>query len=105
MTKLSKVEHAIEKLVKVTAKPQPISITSTELDEVSAFGSYVVAQLQALPPRSRLILQDKMKSLITKERLKIIVSPDPSPMLSAASWLYVGYMKKMMTMSIAIHCT
>lgn len=88
MTKLSRVENAIAKLQKITDKPRSASTSSTETDEVSAFGTLVATQLRTLPTRNRITLQDKILSLISQERLKLSESPRESPMLYSSPSLY-----------------
>lgn len=86
VSKLSKVEGAIEKLQKIT-ESRPSTSNKVQPDEVDVFGKYVAAQLRDLPMRNRLTCQDKIQSMLTKERLKLLESPrpSPSPMLSGTS--------------------
>ncbi|KAB0802688.1 hypothetical protein PPYR_04874 [Photinus pyralis] len=62
----------------------PIKAPSHEVD---VFGAYVAAQLRDLPMRNRLSCQDKIQTMLTKERLKLLdpPRPPPSPMLSGTS--------------------
>lgn len=86
VSKLSKVEGAIAKLQKITENRVSTS-NKVQPDEVDVFGKYVAAQLRDLPMRNRLVCQDKIQSMLTKERLKLLESPRPSasPMLSGTS--------------------
>lgn len=84
LSKLSKVEGAIEKLQKLTEN-RP-STSRAPMDEVDAFGKYVTAQIRDLPLVHRLKLQEKIQTLISKERLKLLEGPSrESPMISGSS--------------------
>lgn len=89
LSKLSKVEGAIEKLQKLTEnRPRP-STSFAPMDEVGAFGKYVSAQIKDLPLVDRLRLQDKILTLISRERLKLLEGPSrQSPMISGSSSNY-----------------
>lgn len=77
-SKLSKVEEAIEKLRKITDS-RPSTSNQVQLDEADIFGKYVAVQLRGLPLRNQLAFQDKIQSMLTKERLKLLESRTPSP--------------------------
>lgn len=89
LSKLNKVESAIEKLQKLSEGRSSMS-NKPRADEVDVFGTYVAAQLRDLPLKNRLTCQDKIQSMLTKERLKLLDPPqaDRSPMLSAPSSYY-----------------
>lgn len=76
------MENAIEKLNKITAN-RP-SATNYQADEAEVFGKYVATQLRELPIKNRLTLQDKIQSMLTRERIALLPStPSPfSPMIS-----------------------
>ncbi|XP_031336096.1 uncharacterized protein LOC116182403 [Photinus pyralis] len=86
ISKLSKVESAIDKLQKISESRSPVPIKAPS-HEVDVFGAYVAAQLRDLPMRNRLSCQDKIQTMLTKERLKLLdpPRPPPSPMLSGTS--------------------
>lgn len=83
LSKLSKVENVIDKLQKLTDNRPSVS-KAIPADEVELFGKYVATQLRDLPIRNRLILQDKIQSMLTRERLSLLSATPPqySPMLS-----------------------
>lgn len=85
-SKLSQIEVAIEKLQKITDGRPSIS-NKIYRDEAEIFGKYVAAQLRDLPMINRLTCQDKIQSMLTKERLKLLESMRPSnpQMLSETS--------------------
>jgi hypothetical protein len=75
ISKLSKVERAIDKLQKIdTSKPLP---SKKVLDEYDVFGQHIANQLRKLPMKSWAILQEKMQSLITKEILENLSVLEP----------------------------
>lgn len=82
ISKLSKVESAINKLQKIAAE-RPSS-TKKVVDEYDLFGQHIAAQLRTLPARSSAILQEKFQSLITKEKLKYL--PTDSSVTSASPY-------------------
>ncbi|XP_046674615.1 uncharacterized protein LOC124363410 [Homalodisca vitripennis] len=87
LSKLSKVEVAIDKLQKLTEN-RP-STSRIPIDEVDAFGKYVTAQIRELPLVNRLKLQEKIQRLISGERLKLLEGPRrASPMISGSSSNY-----------------
>lgn len=53
----------------VSSGSQSITTPAPAIDEYDAFGVHVANQLRQLPTRSFVILQEKIQSLITKERL------------------------------------
>ncbi|KAG8314414.1 hypothetical protein J6590_093171 [Homalodisca vitripennis] len=87
LSKLCKVEVAIDKLQKLTEN-RP-STSRIPIDEVDAFGKYVTAQIRELPLVNRLKLQEKIQRLISGERLKLLEGPRrASPMISGSSSNY-----------------
>jgi hypothetical protein len=46
-------------------------------DRFDRFGKHVAGQLRDLPLRSLVVLQEKIQSLITNERLRCIKTPSP----------------------------
>ncbi|XP_075233759.1 uncharacterized protein LOC142331614 [Lycorma delicatula] len=59
-------------------------------DEVDVFGKYVAAQLRDRPMRNRLTCQDKIQSMLTKERIKLLESPGLSPPMLSGTSSYAG---------------
>jgi hypothetical protein len=82
ISKLSKVESAINKLQKI-ATDRPSS-SKKVMDEYDLFGQHIAGQLRTLPARSCAILQEKFQSLITEEKLKHL--PPDSPVTSASPY-------------------
>lgn len=83
---MSKVEGVIEKIQKLTETRASAS-SKVQPDELEVFGKYVATQLRDLPMYNRVKLQDRIQSMIAKERLLLLQPPrpPPSPMLSATS--------------------
>jgi hypothetical protein len=46
-------------------------------DEFQQFGYHIAAQLRQLPLKNALLLQEKVQSLITRERISCMTSPSP----------------------------
>ncbi|XP_054259915.1 uncharacterized protein LOC128984603 [Macrosteles quadrilineatus] len=90
VTKLARIESTVHKLQQITANNRASTTSNVSADEVDLFGNYVAAQLKELPLRNRLTCQEKIQSMLTKERLALLASPEPpmsspSPMLSGKS--------------------
>jgi len=66
--KSSNLEQSVNKLHEIAL------MTNETDDEYDRFGMHISAQLKQLPLRSFITLQEKIQSLITQERLKIIDS-------------------------------
>ncbi|XP_076043980.1 uncharacterized protein LOC143027026 isoform X2 [Oratosquilla oratoria] len=78
----SRLETAISKLHEI------IEMTNADAeDQYSSFGNHVASQLRELPLTSFIVLQEKIQSLITQERLATIQTPHPS--LSPHSYHFV----------------
>lgn len=75
ISKMSKVESAINKLQSVVTEKQA---SSKQMDEFSVFGQHIANQLRTLPARSAAILQGKFQSLITEEKLKHLPPDTPA---------------------------
>lgn len=59
LTKLAKVECAIEKLREITEN-RPLTSSNVQADEVDVFGKYVAAQLKELHLKNQLACQEKI---------------------------------------------
>jgi len=70
--KSSNLEQSINKLHEIAL------MTNETDDEYDRFGLHISAQLKKIPLRSFITLQEKIQSLITQERLKIIDSQNSS---------------------------
>ncbi|XP_076045703.1 uncharacterized protein LOC143027944 [Oratosquilla oratoria] len=68
----SSLDRAVSELHKITTN------SDTE-DQYSRFTNHVESQLRELPLTSFIILQEKIQSLITQERLATLQNPYPSP--------------------------
>jgi hypothetical protein len=64
------VESALSKL-------QNLSQNRYLLDQYDGFGKHVAGQLRELPLRSFVVLQEKIQSLLTNERLHCMNTPSP----------------------------
>ncbi|KAK9500890.1 hypothetical protein O3M35_002061 [Rhynocoris fuscipes] len=83
ISKLSNIDGASEKLRKITDK----RTLSSRIDELDVFGKYIASQLM-----NRLIRQEKIQSMLVKERLNLLESPSnfPSVVFSENSSSYAG---------------
>ncbi|KAG8250596.1 hypothetical protein J6590_098319 [Homalodisca vitripennis] len=68
----TKFEKSVSQLQKIA------ELTSVDLeDEHDKFAHFVAAQLRKMPPRSVILLQEKIQGLITAERLRLLDSVSP----------------------------
>lgn len=70
---LSSFQQAVSHLGEIAKKTMEIE------DEYDRFAKHIAAQLRQLPLRSFVILQEKIQSLVTNERLASMLPPSLSP--------------------------
>ena len=97
--KLNSDESHINQVNEALAKLQDISTNRKQEDEYDNFGKHIVSQLRLLPTRNAIILQEKIQSLITHERLVClsenttsVVQSFNAPCGSTVSYTNVGPM-------------
>ncbi|CAH1404498.1 unnamed protein product [Nezara viridula] len=59
-------------------------------DEYYYFAMHIVSQLRTLPTRSFIILQERIQSLVTEERLKVLASPDQTGSTTPSSFVHIS---------------